>query len=463
MKKRITIFAFVVVLLISSLPNLVMAENTSLLDMKDILMDSKGWSILIDGNTVFKDGTVNNVSKDNVVELYGYTKEKYTDLIYDFDVVMDFENKGTWQGFMVRAKDPLNLPWDGNDCYLIVINEKQIELQRFAYKHTYLGVVTNPIRAGEKNNIRYGAINEENGVRIFLSINGNTVFDVIDDGEAAIRDGGYFSVYNKNNLTIYPSSRVGETDTPAVNNVSISSSGKLGDSINIDYSYSDIYGSAEGETEYAWYRTLANVDHYGKNMALTNEIREKYLEKIEGANGRTYTITSSDVGFNIKCGITPKSKEAGLCGVEVITDSVYIDTVENMLGNGLFFVKGSPYAISDGQRKELKENEIPFAKYGKLYVPVEFCANESGLNLVDQADGIVFVKDGAETKVSVGSSLIKKNGKSFISLNKLAEITGISAKYDASYSVGMLNNLCSRLNSVEYRKILKNIRSEIIK
>ena len=57
-------------------------------------------------------------------------------------------------------------------------------------------------------------------------------------------------------------------------------------------------------------------------MAFTDEAREKYVEKIEGANGRTYTITSEDVGFYIKCGIKAKSKETGLSGKFILsTDS----------------------------------------------------------------------------------------------------------------------------------------------
>ena len=50
----------------------------------------------------------------------------------------------------------------------------------------------------------------------------------------------------------------------------------MGDTINVEYSYSDIYGTTEGESEYAWYRTLANVDHYGTSMAFTDEAKEKY-------------------------------------------------------------------------------------------------------------------------------------------------------------------------------------------
>ncbi|MBR1970522.1 MAG: hypothetical protein IKA17_09235 [Clostridia bacterium] len=467
MKKRITIFALVLALIISSLPSLAMAADVQVIDLKDMLSDKEGWSILNDGNTTFKDGALSNISKNDeagkpVTELFGYTKEKYTDVIYDFDIVMDFKTIDKWQGFLVRSTEPLNVPWSKNYNYLIVITGEQIELQRFGYKHAFLGVSPTPFKSGERVNVRYGAINQEDGVRLFLAINGKTIFDIVDEADSAIREGGYFGVYNQGStLEIYPSSRVGEIDTPSANKTSISTDGLIGDSVNIDYTYSDIYGSTEGETEYTWYRTLANIDHFGTSMAFTNEAREKYLEKIEGATGRTYTITNSDVGFNIKCGIKAKSKETGLLGEEVITNSVYIDTVSNMLGNGLFFVKGSRFAVLNGEKKELNTNEIPFTKFGKLYVPAQFSANALGYNMTENGDSVVFSKDGTQVTVLSENIIKAENGTIFVNLESLKDVTGIAATYEALYGIGMVNDLCAQLNPIEYAEILRNIRSGI--
>ncbi len=466
MKKIITIFALVLALIISSLPSLAMAQDVQFIDLKDMLLDKEGWSILNEGNTTFKGGSLINKSKEDeagkpITELFGYTKQKYTDAIYDFDAVFEFKTVDKWQGFLIRSTEPLNVPWDNNN-YLIVITKDQIELQRFGYKHAFLGVSPTPFKSGERVNIRYGAINEEKGVRLFLAINGKTIFDLYDTHDMALREGGYFGVYNNGSvLELYPSSRVGEIDTPAVNGTSISTNGIIGDRINIDYTYSDIYGSTEGETEYTWYRTLANIDHFGKSMAFSNEARGKYLEKIEGATGRTYTITNSDVGFNIKCGIKAKSKETGLLGEEVITNSVYIDTVSNMLGNGLFFVRGSQFAVLDGEKKELNNNEIPFSKYGKLFVPAQFCGNVLGYSVSENGDSVVFAKNGAQVTVSADNILKNEDGTVFVNLEILKDVTGIAATYETLYGIGMINDLCAQLNPIEYAEILRNIRSGI--
>ena len=463
MKKRLTIFALVLALLISSLPNFVMAADVQVVDLKDMLLDTQGWSILNEGNTTFKDGALINKAKDNVTELFGYTKEKYTDAIYDFDAVLEFDSVDNWNGFLIRSTDPTVMPWGKNYNYLIVITEFQIELQRFGSKHAFLAVSPTPFKSGEKVNIRYGAINEEKGVHIILSINGQTIFDVYDtDDLAAITEAGHFGVYNASGITLYPSSRTGEKDSPAVNTTSISTNGLVGDTISVDYNYSDIYGTTEGETEFAWYRTLANVDHYGTSMAFTDEAREKYLEKIEGATGKTYTITNSDVGFNIKCGIKPKSKETGLLGEEVITGSVYIDTVSNMLGNGLFFAKGSSFVVVNGEKKTLNENEIPFAKYGKLYVPAAFSANLYGYNVSVNGDKAVLSKGGKEV-IAEGIDFINNNGIAFVSLDKISEISGVASKYEAINEIGMVNDLCAQLNPLKYSEVLRNIRTGIVK
>ncbi len=468
MKKRLTIFAFLFALFICSLPVSAMTENVPVLDIKDMLLDTDGWSVFNKGNTTIKDGTLINEAQTDenggfIPEPFGYTKEKYTDVIYEFDAEIDLVAVDKWSGFLIRSTNPLDVPWGDNINYLIVINPNQIELQRFADKHAFLAVSPTPFESGERVNIRYGAINEEKGVRIILAINGKTIFDVYDtDNLAAIADGGSLGVYNgSGRVALYPSSRVEKTDSPAVNTTSISTNGLVGDSINIGYNYSDIYGTTEGETEYAWYRTLANIDHYGTSMAFTDEAREKYLEKIEGANGRTYTITNDDVGYNIKCGITPKSKETGVLGEEVITDSVYIDIASNMLGNGLFFVKGSGFAVFNGENKVLNENEIPFAKYGKLYVPAEFSAKAYGYNINYSGEGVVFSKDGKDVSAD-GLDFINKNGTAFVSLDKIGEITGVTSKYEPVFGIGMVNDLCANLNPIKHTEVLRNIRAEIV-
>ncbi len=463
MKKRITIIALIVSLLISSLPTFVMAENTLIIDMKDMLSNKAGWSILNEGNTTFKDGNLVNEPKDGVTELFGYTNEKHTDVVYDFDVIFNFKSVDNWQGFLLRSTEPLNLPWSKNENYLMVVKEDQIEIQRFASKHAFLAVCPTTFKSGERVNLRYGAINEEKGVHIFLAVNGKTVVDVYDTDDAAIREGGYFGVYNGGELTtILPSSRAGKKDAPSVNTTSISTAGIIGDSVNIDYSYSDFHGTSEGETEFVWYRTLANIDHYGTSMALTDELKEKYLEKIEGASGKTYTITNSDVGFNIKCGIKAKSKETGLLGEEVFTSSVYIDIVENILGNGLFFVNGANFAVINGERKELNKNEIPFTRCGKLYVPAEFSAKALGFSISINSDNIVFSKNGTEKAVSVSNLVKNESGTNFIPINKIYDITGTAATYDFVYEIGMVNDLCAQLNPLKYAEVLRSIRMGIV-
>ncbi len=463
MLKRISIFLIALTLVLSLCPS-VFAEEATGLTLDDALKDTKGWNVPSQ-ETVFKDGGLTHTSSDAEAKVFGYQNAKCLDGFIRFDTVLKFVDISHWQGFMIRAENTENVPWKKNNNYLIVITEKDIELQRFGFRHAYLAVKPTPFKSGERVSMEFGAFNIDEGVQLVLRINGKTIFNVVDKDESAIKTEGHFAVYNPNEMTILPYTGDKYEKAPSCTLTSIKSSGLVGDKVEIDYTYSDFEGGTEGESEYSWYRSLVNIDHFGTLQAAPENFRENYMEKIEGATERTYTITSDDVGFFVRCGIRTRSKETGLLGEEVLTNSVYIDTITNILGNGIFFKTDNPFAMVNGESKKLDSvsNVVPVVKNNKMYVPVRFIAEALGYTVGWEQEKAIctITKDGKTSTVSLSEDVYMYYDRIHIPIERCYDLFGIKSSYEQLYELGMINDVCAGLNPLDYKVILRDINNAI--
>lgn len=138
-----------------------------------------------------------------------------------FDLVI--HNPSDWPSFTLCAKDRMGT-YMTDDVYLIGLKEDFIEFQRFNKgKRTYIfgddaslspvggPGIKNPAdnphyTYGEPMSVIIGALEEEKGTRVVLTINGVNMFDYLDTDEDAVTPRGYFGVYtdNKGDFTFMP-------------------------------------------------------------------------------------------------------------------------------------------------------------------------------------------------------------------------------------------------------------------
>lgn len=99
-------------------------------------------------------------------------------------------------------------------CYIVVVNQAGIELQRFnngartlfygnvsGFTSIYGDAIPNTAFNYKNDNlVRIGAINTANGVRLLMYINGKKIFDCIDTAEGKITAPGYFGTYQMGNV-----------------------------------------------------------------------------------------------------------------------------------------------------------------------------------------------------------------------------------------------------------------------
>lgn len=136
-----------------------------------------------------------------------YTKEKFTDGLYSFD--MQIDNPNSWPSLALCAPDK-DLDYSKSDCYFIGFKADHIEVQKFknGERTMFFGESTfNPtggsgipndgqiLEYGKTYHVTVGTIEEEEGVRLILTINGSNIIDYLDADENCLRADGHLGVY----------------------------------------------------------------------------------------------------------------------------------------------------------------------------------------------------------------------------------------------------------------------------
>lgn len=133
-----------------------------------------------------------------------YAGRKYGNEVLDFDFTIEAD--GGWPTILLRAQSMNVNPLSGNTAYFIGLKSDCVELQMFKNSQRYLyygtldgydaiageAVKNTFYKYRDRNNIKVAALNEENGVRIIVIINGMQVMNYLDTTENAITQRGYF-------------------------------------------------------------------------------------------------------------------------------------------------------------------------------------------------------------------------------------------------------------------------------
>ena len=137
-----------------------------------------------------------------------YIGEKFAqDSIFEFDLSIPVSSTGEWAAFTFKKQDPDTMCINGDTEYYVGFNTDDVEVQKFVngqrtvifgqvegFTATYGVLPNNFFTPGSFHSIRVGAINVTGGVRFFMYVDGNLVFDITDFSNP-ITDGGYFGVY----------------------------------------------------------------------------------------------------------------------------------------------------------------------------------------------------------------------------------------------------------------------------
>ena len=172
------------------------AENI----LKDVgnwhLMNSKGGIREIDGGLQFE--TPGGYAF--------YSGAKYQDELFTFDLTINTTSGWPSIGFRTKTNDLYSSV--NNELYMLSFSPNTIDLQRFnAGVRTgilYSGgadfitggpALPTVVEYGKTYRVQVGAINEENGVRIILNIDGVNVINFLDSVEGYIKDPGYLTIF----------------------------------------------------------------------------------------------------------------------------------------------------------------------------------------------------------------------------------------------------------------------------
>jgi hypothetical protein len=144
----------------------------------------------------------------------GYTAQYFGEsTIFTFDAQIDLDGNTGLAAISLNNQDP-TVDWAGGSTeYMINFYRDTIEVQKFVggQRTVYFGeqadhnavygqIPNHFFTPGEVHSVKCGAINtDDGGVRVFLFVDGNLVFDFVDT-EDPIRDGGYFALYAQSQI-----------------------------------------------------------------------------------------------------------------------------------------------------------------------------------------------------------------------------------------------------------------------
>ena len=139
-----------------------------------------------------------------------YTGKKFLNELLSFQLSLDA--KGTWPSIVLRAQDSEGYVAGGTTGYIICMGNAGVQVQRFngtertvfygdveGVPGIYGGNITNHgLEDKQLHDIQVGALTDGNSVRLYMSIDGIPLFDILDESENAILDAGYFGLVGRN-------------------------------------------------------------------------------------------------------------------------------------------------------------------------------------------------------------------------------------------------------------------------
>ncbi len=242
-------------------------QDYPVIDLGEHLGRSEDW---VGGEGLsFGEGTV----RLNGEGVFGYEGERFGSGLLRFRA--DFDEFGTgWYGFALRSDRTADPTWVGaNKGYLVVIKADQIEFQTWKPGQTMVEIVPNTVMLpNQEHEIEIGAIDEEEGVRFILRVDGVTVLNILDEDAAnPIADEGYLNVYHytgaANTLELKPALALSELRLDRAQ-YNLTTGGQTQVSVEAVYSNGDTAEVSEGVVYATSNPGVATVTPEGKLTAV---------------------------------------------------------------------------------------------------------------------------------------------------------------------------------------------------
>ena len=140
----------------------------------------------------------------------GYTAQTFAnDTIYTFDLKVNLsETTEDWVAISLRNQDPFVSCLEGNTEYHINIAWNEIEVFKFdkgtrtvlygnetGFEAVYGQIPNKFLTSEDRHSVKMGAVDVDGGVRLFMYVDGNMVFDFIDENSPLQTSSNYFVVY----------------------------------------------------------------------------------------------------------------------------------------------------------------------------------------------------------------------------------------------------------------------------
>ncbi|MDF2925069.1 MAG: carbohydrate-binding cenc domain protein [Paenibacillaceae bacterium] len=167
----------------------------SVTDWQEPLADQAHWLL----NSLAGNATL--AFHHNKVELYGqgvvsYVYGQYGDELLAFKTRLDLPNNDMWYGLQLGSSSNAQLPWSGNNGYLLVVKKDLLELQKWNGGQKVLMSLPNTVLLDKTwHQVKFGKLDTLYGANIRLEVDGETVFSYFDPVQP-LAGRGYFTVIN---------------------------------------------------------------------------------------------------------------------------------------------------------------------------------------------------------------------------------------------------------------------------
>lgn len=164
------------------------------INVSTLVRSEDSWKTYTGNAPEFKDGSLSITSSEASYELAAFADEKFSGKVFNFKYKQVIpEGADTWGGFYFNKSDPVAMPW-ADKGVLVVIKPYQVELQRYGDEGGILKTVTGEIfRSDMIYDVSFGIVDvNSTDVRIFVTVDGKTLFDETITDATLRGAGGYF-------------------------------------------------------------------------------------------------------------------------------------------------------------------------------------------------------------------------------------------------------------------------------